>query len=289
MTGFARVEGTAAGQSWAIEMKSVNGRGLDVRCRAPVGFDAVEAAARTLATQTLKRGSVTVGVSVTRDAASGQLRINRALLDEVVRLAREIEGAGAAPPRIDALLSVRGVIDSGEEAPAVDQRATVEAALVGALRDAMDRLIAMRLAEGAQLAVLLSGHLDGIGRLTDAAAAAVSTQPDALRARLEALLAEILGQVPALPPERLAQEVALLVSRGDIREEIDRLRAHVESARALLAEGGAVGRRLDFLCQEFNREANTLCSKSTDVALTRIGLDLKATIEQLREQVQNVE
>lgn len=289
MTGFARVEGTVAGQSWAIEIKSVNGRGLDVRCRAPVGFDAVEAAVRAQAAQALKRGSVTVGVTVARDGAGGQVRINRPLLDEVLRLAREIEGAGAAPPRLDALLAVRGVIDGGDEAPGPEQRAAVEAALTAAVGEALARLVAMRLAEGAQLTVLLSGHLDTIEGLADQAAASAATQPETLRARLAAQVAEILGQAPALPPERLAQEVALLVSRGDVREEIDRLRAHVAGARALLAEGGAVGRRLDFLCQEFNREANTLCSKSTDVALTRIGLDLKAAIEQLREQVQNVE
>jgi uncharacterized protein (TIGR00255 family) len=289
MTGFARVEGAVAGQSWAIEIKSVNGKGLDVRCRAPVGFDAVEATVRTLAAQRLKRGSVTVGVTVSRDGATGQIRINRPLLDEVLALAREIEAAGAAPPRIDALLAVRGVIDAGEEVPGREQRAAVEAALAAAAGAALERLAAVRIAEGAQLAALLAGHVETSEALAGQAAAAAATQPETLRARLKAQVADILGQVPSLPPERVAQEVALLVARGDVREEIDRLRAHVEGARALLGEGGAVGRRLDFLCQEFNREANTLCSKSTDVALTRIGLDLKAAIEQLREQVQNVE
>jgi len=290
MTGFARAEGAVDAHAWAVEIKSVNGRGLDVRCRLPGGLDALEPVARSLATQKLKRGNVSITVTLNRTTEGGQIRVNRALLAELIAVAREIEGMGAAPPRVDALLTVRGVIESGnDESDTPELRARLEAAVSNGLAQAMDQLIQGRTAEGRHLAALLHGHIDEIERLTAAAAASAAAQPDALRARLKAQLDEILGAAASVPEERLAQELALAVGRSDVREELDRLRAHVDGARTLLAEGGAIGRRFDFLCQEFNREANTLCSKSADVALTRIGLDLKAAIEQLREQVQNVE
>ena len=291
MTGFARAEGAVDAYAWAVEIKSVNGRGLDVRCRLPGGLDALEPVARSLAAQHLKRGNVSITVTLNRTTEGGQIRINRALLAELIAVAREIEGMGAAPPRVDALLTVRGVIESGgDESDTPELRARLETAVSNGLAQAMEQLVEGRTGEGRHLAALLHGHVDEIERLTAAAAASAAAQPDALRTRLKAQLDEILETAAAsLPEERLAQELALVVGRSDVREELDRLRAHADGARALLAEGGAIGRRLDFLCQEFNREANTLCSKSADVALTRIGLDLKAAIEQLREQVQNVE
>lgn len=289
MTGFARAGGAAGATHWTVEIKSVNGRTLEVRTRMPSGFDALEALARTEIGKVIKRGNVNVNLTVTRAASAAPVRLNREMLEQVIRIAREIEGAGAAPPRIDALLSVRGVIEAEETAPSEEEQAALEAAIGRSVAEAVAALAAARAAEGAHLAATLGGHLDTITRLTDAAAGTAALQPDALRAKLRQQVQALLEAVPALPEERLAQEAALLIAKADVREELDRLRAHIAQARALLAEGGAVGRRLDFLCQEFNREANTLCSKSADVDLTRIGLDLKATIEQFREQIQNIE
>ncbi len=288
MTGFARVDGHGDGFSWTFEAKSVNGRSLDLRCRLPSGFDSVEAAARAEVPKRLARGNVNLTLTVNRTQAVSQLRINRELLAQVLELAREIEGAGAAPPRLDSLLAVRGIIEPVEEDEA-EARERVEAALKGDLTVLIDQLVHNRLGEGNRLAVVLNGHLDEITRLVDSAGACASAQPEALREKLRAQVAAILGSFPALSEDRLAQEAAILIGKADIREELDRLRAHIQAARDMMAEGGAIGRRFDFLCQEFNREANTLCSKSADVELTRIGLSLKAAIEQLREQVQNIE
>lgn len=289
MTGFARAEGTTGATSWMVEVKSVNGKALDIRSRIPNGFDAVDAAARLEFAKAVKRGNINLNINLSRAVTAGQLRLNRPLLAELVAIAREIEDAGAERPRIDALLAVRGILETGEEEETPEQRAALEADLIGGVRDAVARLAQSRLAEGARLAEVLSGHLDEITTLTDAAGTTASLQPAALKEKLRAQVQALLDAVPALPEERLAQEAALLIAKADVREELDRLRAHIAQARDMLAEGGAIGRRLDFLCQEFNREANTLCSKSADVELTRIGLSLKATIEQFREQVQNIE
>lgn len=289
MTGFARASGGTGTTHWTVEVRSVNGRALEVRTRMPSGFDALESAARTEIARRLKRGNVNMTLTVARTASGAPVRLNRDMLDQVIRIAREIEGAGAAPPRIDALLSVRGIIEVEESQPSEEEQAELEAAIGRSVAEAVAALAAARAAEGAHLADILHGHLDTIARLTEAAAGTAALQPDALRARLRQQVQALLEAVPALSEERLAQEAALLIARADVREELDRLRAHIAQARAMLREGGAVGRRLDFLCQEFNREANTLCSKSADVELTRIGLDLKATIEQFREQVQNIE
>ncbi|CAO3355788.1 UPF0701 protein YicC [Azospirillum melinis] len=288
MTGFARVDGHGDGYSWTFEAKSVNGRSLDLRCRLPSGFDSVEAAARADVPKRLARGNVNLTLTVNRAQSVSQLRINRELLAQVLEIAREIEGAGAAAPRLDSLLAVRGIIEPVEE-DETEARERVESALKGDLSKLIDQLAVNRLAEGARIAEVLNGHLDEIARLVEAASACASTQPDALREKLRAQVAAILGSFPALSEERLAQEAAILIGKADVREELDRLRAHIQAARDMMAEGGAIGRRFDFLCQEFNREANTLCSKSADVELTRIGLSLKASIEQLREQVQNIE
>ncbi len=288
MTGFARVDGHGDGYSWTFEAKSVNGRSLDLRCRLPSGFDSIEAATRAELPKRLARGNVNLTLTVNRAQAVSQLRINRELLAQVLELAREIEGAGAAAPRLDSLLAVRGIIEPVEE-DETESRERVESALKADLAKLIDQLVVNRLAEGARIAEVLNGHLDEIARLVDAASACASTQPEALREKLRAQVAAILGSFPALSEDRLAQEAAILIGKADVREELDRLRAHIQAARDLMAEGGAIGRRFDFLCQEFNREANTLCSKSADVELTRIGLSLKASIEQLREQVQNIE
>ncbi|MEE8143779.1 MAG: YicC/YloC family endoribonuclease [Kiloniellales bacterium] len=293
MTGFARREGGDARVTWSWEIKSVNGRSLDVRCRVPSGHERLEAAARAALPKACARGNVSIALSVGRGDVAPGLRVNRDLLDQVIALAGELEtslGSGqVAPPRLDGLLAIRGVLETANEDEPAEETAAREAAMQGDLEAALDDLVAARRGEGTHLKAAVEAHLTTVETLTAAAAACAATQPDALRERLKTQVEALLDSVPALSEDRLAQEAALLIARGDVREELDRLGAHVAAARALLAEGGTVGRRLDFLCQEFNREANTLCSKSSDVGLTRIGLDLKSAIEQLREQVQNIE
>jgi uncharacterized protein (TIGR00255 family) len=290
MTGFARTEGHDGPLSWAWELKSVNSKSLDLRFRLPPGFDALELPLRALVTQRLKRGSISVNLSVARAAGAGNIRVNREALAVVVRLANEIAAeVEAAPPRVDGLLALRGVLESGDEALDEGARERQMKQLNDGFALALEGLASMRVSEGARLDAVLSERLNEIAALVKDAEGAAATQPAAIKARLKELIAALTEAVPALPEERLAHEAALIVAKADIREELDRLQAHVSAARMLLAEGGPIGRRFDFLCQEFNREANTLCSKSADLELTRIGLALKAAIEQLREQVQNIE
>lgn len=290
MTGFARADGHEDGASWVWELKSVNSKSLDLRFRLPPGLDGLELPLRASLARKLKRGALSVTLTVTRSATAGGVRINREALEQVVAASQTLVAQGrAALPRADGLLALRGVLESGEEPEDEAERERRQAALLASWEKALDGLVAMRRSEGARLIPVLEARLAEIAHLVAAAEDSAAVQPEALKLRLHDLVAALLDASPALPPERLAQEAALLVAKADIREEIDRLAAHVVAAQELLAEGGAIGRRFDFLCQEFNREANTLCSKSSDVALTRIGLELKAVIEQLREQVQNLE
>jgi uncharacterized protein (TIGR00255 family) len=290
MTGFARGEGATDGLAWVWELRSVNGRGLDLRFRLPPGFDALEAALREAAAKRLKRGNVTANLTVKREE---QARIvpDPAALEQVLALATGLAARipGAEPPRAEALLALPGVLRA--VAPEEDEarvRAQADAISDG-FAAALDRLVAARRAEGARLTATIAAQLGEIETLRAAAAAEAAGQPALQRTRMLESVQALLGELPSLPAERIAQEVALLASKSDVREELDRLDAHLHAAHALLADGEAVGRRFDFLVQEFNREANTLCSKSASVALTATGLKLKATIEQLREQVQNIE
>jgi uncharacterized protein (TIGR00255 family) len=290
MTGFADSAGSHEGLRWRWEAKSVNGRGLDIRLRTPPGFDSLEPPARLLAAERFRRGSLQVSLTVEQQDGARGLRVDPAALASAVKLAREVAAeTGLAPARIDGLLALKGVIVQDEQA-VLDplQRADRDAAILNSLANAFDALAKARAVEGAKLAALLIGQIDEVERLTREAAGLAAAQPQALRQKLQAQIADML-QGGSLTEERLAQEAALLATRADVREELDRLRAHVQDARALIAGGEAVGRKLDFLAQEFNREANTLCSKSGDIALTRTGLALKAVIDQLREQAQNVE
>ncbi len=290
MTGFARADGHEDGVSWVWELKSVNSKSLDLRFRLPPGLESLELPLRASLAQRLKRGALSVTLMLTRAAGAGSLRVNREALAQVAALARELAADGrVAPPRADGLLALRGVLESGDEDEDEARRERRQAALLASWEKGLDSLVAMRTAEGARLIPVLEARLAEIAQLTAAAEDSAAAQPEALKQRLRDMVSALLEASPALPPERLAQEAALLVAKADIREEIDRLSAHIVAAQELLAEGGAIGRRFDFLCQEFNREANTLCSKSADVALTRTGLALKAAIEQLREQVQNIE
>jgi uncharacterized protein (TIGR00255 family) len=290
MTGFARRDGGDGTISWTWEIKSVNGRSLDVRARLPQGYESLDPAVRSAVAAACSRGNVQVNLSMKRGSAPLQLQVNEDLLQQVIDLMAKLEArTQAAPPRLDGILALRGVLEAVEEEESPEHQAARLAALQSDLEAALQALVAMRAAEGARLLGMARGHVDAIERLADAARRCAATQPQALRQRLKEQLALIMEDSAGVSEDRLAQELAILAGKADVREELDRLAAHVEATRELLDQGGAVGRKLDFLCQEFNREANTLCSKSVDVELTRIGLDLKSSIEQLREQVQNIE
>ncbi|HEV7996756.1 MAG TPA: YicC/YloC family endoribonuclease [Stellaceae bacterium] len=288
MTGFARTQGEAPGIAWVWEVKSVNGRALDLRLRLAPGFDALEPKLRAAVAQRFRRGNISANLSVARIAAP-VLRINRAALGQLVALINELTGeVEAAPPRLDGLLALRGVVESVEDEDEAVLEERCRAVLAG-WTQALDRLAEARAEEGARIAALLRHQLDETATLAAAAEGRAVAQPAALRERLRTVLAGLADLAPSVSEDRVAQEVALLVARSDIREELERLCAHLDQAGELLDQGEAVGRRLDFLCQELNREANTLCSKSADIELTRTGLALKAVIEQFREQVQNIE
>jgi uncharacterized protein (TIGR00255 family) len=291
MTGFARGEGRKEACAWTWELKSVNARGLEVRCRMPPGFEALEQAVRQRVAASLKRGNISATLSLTWNGGQQGVRINTDVLEQVLALVPQIESRlrESRPPSVNGLLGLRGVIDVLDPTPTGEARTVLEGSLLAGLDGVLASLSEVRRAEGARLEAVLRDHLRRLATLCDGARSLASAQPAAIFARLSDQLAALLGQSPALTPERLAQEAALLAAKADAREELDRLRAHHQAALALLDGGGPVGRQLDFLCQELNREANTLCAKSVDIELTRVGLDLKATVEQVREQVQNIE
>lgn len=286
MTGFARAAGTTGAVQWAWEVRSVNGRGLDVRIRVPAGYDGLGETARTALQKTLSRGQCQLTLTLTKPEQAARVRINESLLASLAQaVARVPVPEGVAPATMDGLLGVRGVIEVEDEAGAETETFARDLA-EGVVRVVAD-LVEARRAEGRQLAEVVTAQVDRIAALTQAAEDNPARKPEAVRARLAAAI-EALGGTN-LDPDRLHQEAMLLAGKADVREELDRLHAHVASARELLAAGGAIGRRLDFLAQEFGREANTLCAKANDISLSRIGLDLKAVVEQFREQVQNIE
>jgi uncharacterized protein (TIGR00255 family) len=290
MTGFAREAGATGPHLWAFEIKTVNGRGLDIRLRTPQGFEGAGEEARRLVAAALTRGQCQLTLTLAKSGTETGIRINRPLLERLLATVGEIERpAGIGPATLDGLLALRGVIETEEEGSGAAFDEALKADLAAAAARLVAALQAMREAEGRALAAVLDGQLAAIASLVAAAEACPGRSVEAVKVRLAEQVAALLGASPALDPNRLHQEAALLAARGDIREELDRLVAHVDSAKALLTSGGAVGRRLDFLAQELGREANTLCSKANDIALSRIGLDLKAVVEQFREQVQNVE
>lgn len=289
MTGFARTTGEAEGWSWVWEVKSVNGRSLELRVRLPNGFEALEPSVRSLAQARLARGSVNAALTVTPAAGGSGLSLNRELLDQYAKAALELaETYGLPRPGPAELLALRGVVE-GEPELTEEARAALHAAMLASLEEALAGLRAHRAVEGGKIAALLATLLDRIAALHGEAETAAQEQPRMIRERLEAQLESLLSGDKRVDPDRLAQEVALIAVKADVREELDRLKAHVEQARGLLKAGGPVGRKFDFLAQELNREATTLCNKSATVELNRVGLDLKATIDQLREQVQNIE
>jgi uncharacterized protein (TIGR00255 family) len=290
MTGFARTQGTAGDLAWVWEMRSVNNKGLDLRLRLPSGFEALDQPVRKLAGGAFARGSVSLNLQVQRARATASYRINEDWLATVLARARQLASQGeTAPIRPDGLLALRGVIEAADENadPTLEAEAQVE--IMAGAEAAVLALLQARGEEGQALKAILTGHLDQIASLTAAARATAATQPAAIQARLLRAVGDVVAGNSALPEERIAQEVAMLAAKADVREELDRLEAHIAAGRDLIGKGEPCGRKLEFLSQEFNREANTLCSKSQDIELTRIGLDLKATIDQVREQVANVE
>jgi uncharacterized protein (TIGR00255 family) len=291
MTGFAESTGSHEGLRWRWEAKSVNSRSLDLRLRIPPGYDGLEPPVRRLAGERFLRGALQISLSIEAAEGARGLSVDAAALASAIKIARELSAeTGLAPARVDGLLALKGVIVADDTAPALDpvMRGHRDAAILESLGLAFDKLAKERAREGAKLAALLKSQVEDIERLVGEAERLAATQPQALKSRLQTQIRELLDGNP-LSEERLAQEVALLAVKADVREELDRLAAHVQDARALVAQGKGVGRKLDFLAQEFNREANTLCSKSADIALTRNGLALKAVIDQFREQAQNVE
>ena len=290
MTGFARAAGASGPWRWAFELKSVNAKGLDLRLRMPAPFDRVEPEARAILMKGLSRGTCFATLTVQRDAGAVAIRIDQAALQTIAAVARTAaERVGLAPPTMDGLLALRGVADVMEAGDDEQTAASACAAALASLSEALAALGAARRAEGEKLAAVLRERLDAIETLTRAADQNPARRPEAVRARLAESVAALMESSRGLDENRLHQEALLLAAKAEIREELDRLMTHVAAARTLLDEGGAIGRRLDFLAQEFGREANTLCAKAIDISLTTIGLDLKTEIEQFREQIQNLE
>jgi uncharacterized protein (TIGR00255 family) len=290
MTGFAASSGEVDGIDWRWDLRTLNGRGLDMRVRVPPGFEHVEPAARERIARVVARGNCQAGLQIRRSTAGADLTINEAALARVMELVAAIRARGdIAAPRADGVLALKGVLDAPEPGQGGESRDVATGAMIAGLERALTDLGEARRREGDELARSLLAQLGEITALVDAIAALPTRTREAQLERLRGQLERLLETGIELSSERLQQEAALLATKVDIREEIDRVNAHVEAARGLIGADGAVGRRLDFLAQEFNREANTICAKSSDIETTRLGLELKAVIDQFREQVQNVE
>jgi len=291
MTGFARTEGANDFCTWVWEAKSVNAKGLDARLRLPGGFEGLEPEIRQRTKSRFHRGNISLSLNVNWQRPNATYHINMETLDGFLSALPDIlaRAPDLAPATTDGLLALKGVIEGIEEPLAEAQQATLHADVMDGLDQVLDQLAEGRAKEGAQLANVLDAQISSIDELCDEAESLAALQPEAIKARLAEQVTDLLDAVPALPADRLAQEAAVLMLKADVREELDRLKAHRDAARDLMVQKGAIGRQFDFLCQEFNREANTLCSKSADVALTQVGLTLKTVIDQMREQIQNVE
>ncbi len=290
MTGFARSHGASGSYAWSWEIKSVNAKGLELRLRLPPGFDAVDIPVRTRGAETLSRGNVYATLTVNREGIAPVVRINEPVLKAIINAVGNLSGkVDAEKPRLDGLLGLRGVIDVADAEESEEEKAAAEDAIVKGFVQALKGLSEMRRHEGEAIGRVLSARLDEMAALSARAEAAPGRQPEAVKKKLADQIAVLLDASSRFDPDRLHQEAVLLAGKADIREELDRLAAHIAQARKLMAGGGAIGRRLDFLSQELNRETNTLCAKSNDVELTNIGLELKSVVEQFREQVQNLE
>jgi uncharacterized protein (TIGR00255 family) len=287
MTGFARSHGVAGVYAWAWEIKSVNAKGLDLRFRLPAGWDAVEVPSRARGTEKLSRGTVYANLTVERKGTQPTVKVNEPVLGAVLSALKGLSGkVQAAPPTLDGILSLKGVIEVTEEDESEEDHRAAETAIISGFEEALAALLHMRQAEGKTLGGLLSRRLDEIAALSARAESAPGRKPQAIKARLSEQVSALLQ---ASDSDRLYQEAVLLAAKADIREELDRLVSHVAQAKKLLADGSAIGRKLDFLAQELHRESNTLTAKANDLELTNIGLELKGVVEQFREQVQNLE
>lgn len=290
MTGFASADGRGAGLAWHWEVKTVNGRGLDVRLRLPPGFDSLEQPVREACQKRLTRGSVTVSLNIEEEGTATEIRLNETVLLQVAAaMERASALCKAAPATLDGILNIRGVLEQKEarlDEAAVESR---NGLLLASLDTALDGVLAARQREGRRIADTLEAQVTEIAALTAEAERSPHRSPERIAERLKEQVERLVQNVPPLDPDRLHQEAVLIATRADIAEELQRLISHVAAARELIGETAPAGRKLDFLAQEFNREANTLCSKANDAELTRIGLKLKAVIDQMREQVQNIE
>ncbi len=291
MTGFGSSNGIMSDCSWTWEVKSVNGKGLDIRCRLPQGYEKLDPLARLAGGKVFKRGNLNLNLTIQEKPHQNQYKINRTLLNQLIETAEELQSnlKGFEKPRLDGIFAVRGVIEPLSENEYSSDYPILEKEILLSLDSALSALFQSRIEEGRRIAMVLFNQLKKIDKLCEQAEKIVALQPANIRKRLNHQIEELLEALPRLPDERLAQEAAIFMIKADVREELDRLKSHVESAKVLMEEGGIIGRKLDFLCQEFNREVNTLCSKASDISLSKIGLELKAVIEQYREQVQNIE
>ena len=290
MTGFARSHGASGPYVFEWELKSVNAKGFDLRMRLPAGWDELEAFAKKRAAELLSRGTVYANLSVKRATPLSTVRVNEDVLASIVRVAGMLSGKiDAVAPSIDGLLAIKGVIEVVEPENDEAQDKAAKEAASAAFDEALTHLVDMRRREGAALKQVLLQRMDEIERLARRAEAAPGRKPDAIRARLAEQIAALLEASDRLDPDRLNQEAILIATKADIREELDRIASHIAQAREMIAKGGPIGRRLDFLAQEFHREVNTCCSKSNDIELTNAGLEMKNVVEQFREQVQNLE
>lgn len=290
MTGFGRAAGEHDGSVFVWELKSVNGKGLEVRLRLPPGLERLEQAVRPAIQKRFSRGNIQASLNLTRASSSAQPVVNEEFLKDLAGLARRLEEQfGAAPATADGLLALKGVLETPEAFEDEDSKAALDAAILQALNVGLDGLHEAREREGAALGDVLLRHLDSIEELTLRAEADPSREPASIRKRLADQVALLLETHAPVDEARLHMEAAFLATKADIREEIDRLKTHIAAGRSHIRGGGAIGRKLDFLSQEFNRETNTLCSKSNAASVTAIGLELKAVVDQFREQVQNLE
>ena len=291
MTGFARLDGRTGRHQWAWELRSVNGKGLDLRLRLPQGFERLEPEIRRIASAHFTRGNIQATLNIQAGEVRVEAVVNEAALQAVLDLRKDLEGkVDPAPIRFDTLLGIRGVVDFRDVADDPAELEALDRDILAGLEKAAAAMAAMREAEGAALTAVLLTQIAAVEKLTSLVETDQSRSPEQIRARLESQIAALLdGTSGALDRDRLHAEVAILATKADVREEIDRLKSHISAARDLLAKGGPVGRKLDFLAQEFNRESNTICSKSNSAAVTAAGIELKVVIDQFREQVQNLE
>jgi uncharacterized protein (TIGR00255 family) len=290
MTGFARSHGASGPYAFEWELKSVNAKGFDLRLRLPPGWDELEAHARKRASEMLARGTVYANFNVKRSDAMSTVRINEEVLASVLKIATELAGKiDAVAPSIDGLMGIKGVIEVVEPESDEEQDKAARTAAAAAFDEALANLVEMRQREGVALGRILSQRMQEIERLAARAEAAPGRKPEAVKARLAEQVAVLLETSDRFDADRLTQEALLIAAKADIREELDRIASHIAQARELVGKGGPIGRKLDFLAQEFHREVNTCCSKSNDVELTNTGLEMKSVVEQFREQVQNLE